>query len=256
MGERASRRLGNPSLLLSRDQEDRASINFNRPRFLNSIDDTVINPLAAELSRLADDERLELLLVGASFGENSEQGGSNTSNNSTSKLKQKLLKPPPTSFSAGADLIKGWRIIERRRKEGTIDVADRIYLINFYRSQYLLQKLSKRITTVTIMDGITMGSAVLFGFNSNFSVATERTVWAVPEVTIGSVPDVGCHYHLNKKSSAGRLLALTGARLKGKEVSGLGLATHFCKSSLLPALCNQLASCKPGEVGELLDQFM
>ena len=52
-----------------------------------------------------------------------------------------------------------------------------------HRSQYLLQKLSKRITTVTIMDGITMGSAVLFGFNSNFSVATERTVWAVPEVT-------------------------------------------------------------------------
>ena len=29
--------------------------------------------------------------------------------------------------------LKGWRIIERRRKEGTIDVADRIYLINFYR---------------------------------------------------------------------------------------------------------------------------
>jgi len=255
--ERAARRIGNPSLLLSRDQEDRASINFNRPRFLNSIDDTVINPLAAELSRLADDERLELLLVGASFGENLEKASSNTSsNNSTNKFKQKLLKPPPTSFSAGADLIKGWRIIERRRKEGTIDVADRIYLINFYRSQYLLQKLSKRITTVTIMDGITMGSAVLFGFNSNFSVATERTVWAVPEVTIGSVPDVGCHYHLNKKASTGRLLALTGARLKGQEVSALGLSTHFCKSSLLPALSNQLASCKPGEVGEVLDQFM
>ena len=33
------------------------------------------------------------------------------------------------------------------------------------------------------MDGITMGSAVLFGFNSRFSVATERTIWAVPEVT-------------------------------------------------------------------------
>ena len=46
-----------------------------------------------------------------------------------------------------------------------------------------MQKLTKRITTVTIMDGITMGSAVLFGFNSKFSVATERTVWAVPEVT-------------------------------------------------------------------------
>ena len=53
-----------------------------------------------------------------------------------------------------------------------------------------------------------------------------------------------------------RLLALTGARLKGQEVSALGLSTHFCKSSLLPALSNQLASCKPGEVGEVLDQFM
>ena len=31
---------------------------------------------------------------------------------------------------------KGWRIIERRWKEGTIDVADRIYLINFYRWEY------------------------------------------------------------------------------------------------------------------------
>jgi len=78
----------------------------------------------------------------------------------------------------------------------------------------------------------------------------------VPEVTIGSVPDVGCHYHPNKKGSTGRLLALTGARLKGREVSALGLSTHFCKSSLLPALSNQLASCKPGEVSGVLDQFM
>ena len=39
-------------------------------------------------------------------------------------------------------------------------------------------------------------------------------------------------------------------------MSALGLSTHFCNSSLLPALTNQLASCKPGEVGELLDQFM
>ena len=39
-------------------------------------------------------------------------------------------------------------------------------------------------------------------------------------------------------------------------MSGLGLSTHFCKSALLPALCNQLASCKPAEVGQVLDEFM
>ena len=35
-----------------------------------------------------------------------------------------------TNFQLDLNL-KGWRIIERRGKEGTIDVADRIYLINF-----------------------------------------------------------------------------------------------------------------------------
>ena len=49
-----------------------------------------------------------------------------------------------------------------------------------------------------------------------------------------------------------RLLALTGARLKGKQVSALGLSTHFCKSSLLPKLCQEMAFCKPGEVGQVL----
>ena len=39
-------------------------------------------------------------------------------------------------------------------------------------------------------------------------------------------------------------------------MSALGLSTHFCKSSLLPELCNQLASCKLVEVEQLLDEFM
>ena len=53
-----------------------------------------------------------------------------------------------------------------------------------------------------------------------------------------------------------RLLALTGARLKGSEVSGLGLASHFCKSTLIPSLSNELAVCKPEEVEDILDHFM
>ena len=38
--------------------------------------------------------------------------------------------------------------------------------------------------------------------------------------------------HLSKLST--RMLALTGTRLRGKAVSGLGLASHFCSASLLP----------------------
>ena len=51
------------------------------------------------LTRLVDDERLELLLVGGNLGGSLEPGDK-------LKSKRKIFKPPPTSFSAGADLIK------------------------------------------------------------------------------------------------------------------------------------------------------
>ena len=44
--------------------------------------------------------------------------------------------------------------------------------------------------------------------------------------------------------------------MKGKQVSALGLSTHFCKSSLLPKLCQEMAFCKPGEVGQVLMMMM
>ena len=56
--------------------------------------------ITSDIIRLADDERLGLLLVGGTFERNSEQAAS------SSRKSSKLLKPPPTSFSAGADLIK------------------------------------------------------------------------------------------------------------------------------------------------------
>ena len=63
-------------------------------------------------------------------------------------------------------------------------------------------------------------------------------------------------YNNNFSQIPPRLLALTGARLKGKQVSALGLSTHFCKSSLLPKLCQEMAFCKPGEVGQVLMMMM
>ena len=56
--------------------------------------------------RLADDERLELLLVGGSL----ERKNKSRQNRTTTK---KLFGSPPKSFSAGADLIKV--------KEGDLD---------------------------------------------------------------------------------------------------------------------------------------
>lgn len=207
-----------------------ATLLFNRPRFFNCIDDTVINSTAAFLGDLIDDKDVKLLSIGSI----------NTG------------KKNPT-FSTGADLIKGYNIIRTKQLSDFIENSDRVYLINFYRTQHFLHQLSKRINTLALQDGITMGSAVLFGLNSRFSVVTERTTWAVPEVTIGSLPDVGTLYHLNKLPNGwGRFLALTGTRLKGQDITNFGLASHFCKSDLLCHLKKEIQECDPGDRDQVL----
>ena len=57
--ERCARLVGRPSVM-THASGTRASLVFNRPRFLNCIDDTVINPTAAFLAGLSSNkEKME-----------------------------------------------------------------------------------------------------------------------------------------------------------------------------------------------------
>ena len=59
----------------------------------------------------------------------------------------------------------------------------------------------------------------------------------MPETGIGLFPDVGGTWFLPRlKGELGTWLALTGARLKGGDVTAVGLATHFCASEAVPDL--------------------
>ena len=101
-----------------------------------------------------------------------------------------------------------------------------------------------------------MGSSVLFGLNSKFSVATENTIWAAPEVTIGSVPDVGTLFHLKQLPGyIGKMLALTGMKVRGMEVVGLGLATHFCQSKFVPEMNTELQNSTESDFEDVLNKY-
>ena len=59
----------------------------------------------------------------------------------------------------------------------------------------------------------------------------------MPETAIGFFPDVGASSFLSRAPCGlGALLALSGRRLRGRELLWAGLATHYVPSNHLPAL--------------------
>ena len=104
-----------------------------------------------------------------------------------------------------------------------------------YQLNHLMVVYPKPI--VTVMDGITMGGGVGISLPARYRIATERTIFAMPETGIGLFPDVGGGWFLPRLHGAtGAWLALTGARLKAAGCEILGIATDVVPSASLPDL--------------------
>lgn len=98
---------------------------------------------------------------------------------------------------------------------------------------------------IAFMDGITMGGGVGLSIHAPFRIATEKTVFAMPETTIGFFPDVGASFFLPRMNGAvGTYLALTSDRLTGPNVFYSGVATHYLHSTSLPDLEARLAELR------------
>lgn len=82
-----------------------------------------------------------------------------------------------------------------------------------------------------------MGGGVGLSVHAPFRIATENTMFAMPETAIGFLPEVGGSFFLSRlDGQLGVYLGLTGKRLKSVDVLYAGVATHFVPSSRLPAL--------------------
>jgi enoyl-CoA hydratase len=100
----------------------------------------------------------------------------------------------------------------------------------FFREEYQLIRSIYRFPKpyVAVIDGITMGGGAGISVNGAYRIATERTLFAMPETAIGLFPDVGATRFLNRcPGYVGRYLGLTGARLRAADVLYCGFATHF-----------------------------
>jgi len=134
----------------------------------------------------------------------------------------------------------------------------------FFREEYELIRTIHHFPKpyITIIDGITMGGGAGISVNGAYRVATERTLFAMPETGIGLFPDVGATRFLNRcPGHVGRYLGLTGARLDTADALYCGFATHFVKRERTEALLEDLGRTSPQAVDELgltkacLDKF-
>jgi enoyl-CoA hydratase/carnithine racemase len=93
----------------------------------------------------------------------------------------------------------------------------------------------------------------LIFFIKKYRVATENTLFAMPETAIGLFPDVGSMFWMNRllKRPVANYLALSGQRIGPKDLLYTGLATHYVPSSQLGAMEKALieASSKPSNDG-------
>ncbi|KAG6376310.1 ClpP/crotonase-like domain-containing protein [Boletus reticuloceps] len=141
------------------------------------------------------------------------------------------------AFCAGGDVASNF---SKTSKHDVVNAVPMANLLHRFELDLILSQLPKPY--VAVLDGITMGGGVGLSIGAPFRIATEKTVFAMPETKIGYCPDVGASFFLSRMDGElGTYLALTSETLVGREVFELGLATHYVPSRTIPDLMARLA---------------
>ncbi|KAF7113392.1 hypothetical protein RHSIM_RhsimUnG0130800 [Rhododendron simsii] len=215
---------------------------FNRPKQLNALSFQMVSRLLELFLACEGDHNVKLI----------------------------ILKGKGRAFCAGGDVAA----VVRDITEGNWKLGAEYFRIE-YIMNYVMATYSK--PQVSILNGIVMGGGAGASIHGRFRVATENSVFAMPETALGLFPDVGATYFLPRLpgffgmtvisslpftstniSVAGEYVGLTGTRLDGAEMLACGLATHFVPevrlSLLEEALCNANSS-DPAIISAIIDDF-
>ncbi|MGH6830717.1 MAG: enoyl-CoA hydratase/isomerase family protein, partial [Methylocella sp.] len=113
----------------------------------------------------------------------------------------------------------------------------------FWRDEYRLNAAIAGYVKpyIAIMDGIVMGGGVGIGAHGSHRIVTERSIVAMPEVTIGFLPDVGGTRLLARAPGRiGEYLAATGVRMPAADAIFAGFADYFVPSDRITELLGAL----------------
>ena len=212
-----------PEVLVER-QGDVAFVTLNRPKALNALTTNMIRIMTKELVQLNSSPDVGLVVLRGAGGK---------------------------AFCAGGDIK-----VLSSGKDGSPEA--RAAQEAFFREEYMLDHLIARSSSlkpyVSLLDGVVMGGGFGVSIGAKMRIATDKTVFAMPETGIGLFPDVGGSYYLPRlPKGLGMYLALTGNRINGAATTLAGLTTHYVPDSKYSAVQDELGSCRSADnVMELL----
>ena len=159
------------------------------------------------------------------------------------------------SFCAGGDVVKLRK--EVLAEGGPPTELSRSFFYDEYTLNYKISNYSKPF--IALINGFTMGGGVGISMHGSHVVASDKTMFAMPETAIGLFPDVGGGWLLGQLDKGiGAWLALVGARLKAYDLMSLGLATHFVPSNEISNLRSKIILISPksnDDVSSCIDNF-
>jgi enoyl-CoA hydratase len=183
-------------------------VTLNRPKAINSLNQSMVSRLREVLTAWEQDDAISAVVLSGA----GERG-----------------------LCAGGDVVA---IYHSARADGA--EARR-----FWHDEYLMNGQIGRFPKkyVALMDGIVMGGGVGVGAHANTRVVTDTSKVAMPEVGIGFIPDVGGAYLLSRApGSLGLHAALTGAPFSGADAIALGFADHYVPRDKLDELRQAIAT--------------
>ena len=184
------------------------TITLDRPQAINALTLRMVREIARALDMWDDDTSVAAVMI---------------------------MGAGPRGLCAGGDLIA----LHDSARAGGADAR------RFWREEYEINARIARYgkPVVAIMDGIVMGGGVGLSGHASHRVATERLVWAMPEVRIGSCPDVGGTFLLSRApGELGLHLALTASRIGAGDAIACGFADTYVASAGLALLRADLQS--------------
>ena len=206
--------------VLTIKQGQAGRLRLNRPKTLHSLNRQMVRDMAEALVAWRDDPDVRIILIDHAEGR---------------------------GFCAGGDVVGISQDVRGH------EAAARGFFFDEYRLNHLEYTYPK--PGVAFMDGVTMGGGVGIACPCRYRVATERTLFAMPETTIGVFPDVGGGRYLSRlRGRLAQFLALTGHRLSGAECLALRLATHFVPSERLDEAKERIMA-QPFRTQAVLDEL-